>query len=904
MRYAWLVLLVGACDGEGDGKDTSAPLVGPELSHTPPDSVVVGTATTFAVTATDPDDVASVTLFHRVEGESTWQPAPMVEGDDDVWSATLEATDIDDPGVEYYFEAEDAGDTPAGAYLPTEAASEPYILDVSVVGTAIPFIEDFEHEDTEGLSDLGWGNASLGFRGYDWATSTAQAYEGTRSVFHSRGHSDIATEMEDWLITPALDLSAVSSAQVTWREVGQATSAADHGLYVSIGSRDPEDGEYVAIEAALPAPSEEEWARSAVYDLSEYAGEPTVYIAWRFLGEYADDWYIDEVRVEELQPDLLIETSVSPSPIDPGGTGTLTVDLSNLGTVDGSGLAVSVAFPSGGASVAESSVSVDVPAGSSGTADFTLSIDAATPDNSYVPVEVTVTSGDTSWAASDELIVGDASTAWVEYTPSAEGTLEILLGVGDPDAPTWEETLYADTTADVVSVELDITDQFALLPPAAGDLRWYLKVTPEVAGSVDAFVINYGGEEYAATILPNLDAAEEAVVWLPEPPSFDVVATTTPSQLAPGYVGVGLGLYVTNEGSATQGSVLATLSTTDADVTVTDPGPYALTDDVWGAGDSVNWSGLFAFDVSDAHVDSSDIALELTLDDGVESWVVDLSLPVPYPYLSISDIDIDDDGGDGVLDADESAEVTLEITNVGDESTEGALTGTLFVESSSTATATVSTDGESFRELASGRSDTTDDPYTITVTGGAEGDTVDLLLSLVDDLRTYEVRTTLTLGEPPWRSLDATGDPAGDTVNGWDFDIVGGYWRVDDGVLQLKFVSDTVFDPDTLFIESWGTSTVAEWTYYRLVLQSGSAAMEGYDGGFTEISTVGVSYPSAYEVQLDITIADLGLSLDTISLGFASGWCGPDTYYCDHFPDGWGYPYVSWSPSLFFDLSW
>ena len=209
-----------------------------------------------------------------------------------------------------------------------------------------------------------------------------------------------------------------------------------------------------------------------------------------------------------------------------------------------------------------------------------------------------------------------------------------------------------------------------------------------------------------------------------------------------------------------------------------------------------------------------------------------------------------------------------------------------------------------FRELASGRSDEADDSIDVAVTGGADGDTVDLLLTVTDDVRSYEVRTQLVLGEPLWQTIDATGDPEGDALDGWDFDIAGGTYRVDDGILQIRLESYTAFDPDTLFIESWGESTVADWIYYRIVLQSGVASVEGYDGSFTLISTPVVSYPSATEVQLDITLADLGLSLDSLSLGFASGWCGPDEYYCDHFPDGWGYPYDSWNPSAFYDLSW
>jgi len=171
------------------------------------------------------------------------------------------------------------------------------------------------------------------------------------------------------LVSPALDFSAAPSAQVTWQEYGRQTATADHALFVSVGSRDPSDGEYVAVAEALPAPSEGAWGRSAVYDLSAYAGAPTVYLAWRFVGESADDWYIDDVRVEELQPDLVLDTAAAAAPLDPGASTTLTVSVANLGLVEATDLTVTVTFPEGGASVAEESVAIaSVAAGGSGAA--------------------------------------------------------------------------------------------------------------------------------------------------------------------------------------------------------------------------------------------------------------------------------------------------------------------------------------------------------------------------------------------------------------------------------------------------------------------------------------------------------------------------------------------------------
>lgn len=902
--FPQLVLLL-ACSGTGkDGDDTGVGLAGPTLSHTPATELVEGTPTTLDVTATDPDGVSAVVVFHRIEGEISWIQGVMEQGEGDTWSIELEADAVDAPGLEYYFKATDFGDPQSSTYLPEDSTDDPFVVPVSVVGTPIPYTMDFEDPDDGTLNDLGWANSSLGFVGYGWAESDAQSNSPTRSAFHSRGYTGL-DDLDDWLLAPALDFSAASSAQVTWYEYGSNVDEADHGLYVSVGSRDPADGDYVAVEAALPPPTEDAWGRSAIYDLSGYVGEPTVYLAWRFVGQDADDWYIDDIVVQELQADLTLDTSVSPSPIHPGESGTFTVSIENFATVDSDELSVSVSFPSGGASVAESSVSAGtIASGASGSADFTLSIDAATPDNSTLPVDVVVTDGTNTWTASDELLVGYASTAYASWTPTEAGQVEIVLGVGDPDAPDWTTTLYDGSVEKALTLEADITEAYAFLPPAAGDLRWWLTVDGDVAGTVDSFSISAGGETYEATVLPRTTADVVETVWLPEPPDYRVFASTNIDPLTPGASGVSLDLTVVSTGNDSSGPVSVTISSSDPDVTITSGGPFQMSDDVFEGGDEIDIVDAFTLDVSSAHTDSSDITLDVTFDDGVDVDVETITLPVPWPYLEISAIDIDDDGRDGVLDPDESASLTFTLINNGDLSTEGSLVATLSVESSSTAVATAATDEVTFRELASGRSDEADDAIDVEVTGGADGDTVDLLLTVVDDVRSYEVRTQLILGEPLWETIDASGDPSGDALDGWDFDIAGGEYRVDDGVLQLRLESYTVFDPDMLFIESWGYSTVADWTYYRLVLQSGVASVEGYDGSFTIISNPVVSYPSATEVQLDITVADLGLSLDSLSLGFASGWCGPDEYYCDHFPDGWGYPYDSWNPSAFYDLSW
>jgi len=71
-------------------------------------------------------------------------------------------------------------------------------------------------------------------------------------------------------------------------------------------------------------------------DLSAYAGEPTVYVAFRYVGDYADYWFIDDVKVFELvgAGGDVTPTAISPSDVsyDDGDVFTPQVVAYNNGT--------------------------------------------------------------------------------------------------------------------------------------------------------------------------------------------------------------------------------------------------------------------------------------------------------------------------------------------------------------------------------------------------------------------------------------------------------------------------------------------------------------------------------------------------------------------------------------------
>jgi hypothetical protein len=904
------LLLVGlalslSCDGK-KGDDTGVVLaVGPELEHPAPDAgLVEGAPLDLRVSASDEDGVRDVVLFHRTTDSTYWDSTPMDASDGSVWVATLD--ELHAPGLQYYFRGTDSG-TPAGvSFLPADGAAAPFEVDVAAESLPLPWTEDFEQDEgATSLFIMGWWTPNDAFNGYPFQLTQNRAYGGETSAYHPRGTAGVG-ELQDWLISPALDLSTLPAAMVTWQEQGVSVAQiGTHGLYISTTSRDPAEGGFTAVNDVLDAPTDREWGRSKAADLSEWAGESQVYLAWRYVGDTADDWYIDDISVSALTADLTGSLLWLPDPVGPGEQAAITVVLLNETEADGTGLTATLTLPDGGGVVVEETVDVDdIPGGSSGQADFLLDLDSSLDNNRYLPLHVDVTDGDQTWPFDLQMTVGLPSTATVDLVVDAAASVNVTVGVGSPDDPVASMTAWAGLLPEGEhTIAVDVTDWYDLMPPAAGEQRWFAQVGADVDGSVDGFVVTYGGEDFAATTLPSFSSATTALVYAPEPPN-PVLTSSTPTSASPGDTGLPVTLVLRNAGNATAGPVTGELVALDGDVSVSSGSTFTVDADIWQAGETQVISGP-TVDISAAHSDSTPARFEVLLTDDVESWTVDVSIATPWPVLKIIGIEVDDDGGDGILDPGEAATLSLDVVNTGDMSTFSPVTGVLSAASTSTAVTTITSADGSFGRLTSGSS--RDDDFELAVTGGAAGDTLDLVLNLEDDTAEYVATAQIILGEPPWLSLTPRDDDQSDNVGGYGFDFVNGRYRVVGTTVELWLESAVPIDPATLFIEAWGNASGADFTYYRWVLQSGSGTFQGYtsSAGFQTIGTVSAEFPGNDDVILSWDADDMGLLSDGFRIGLAAGWCGPPEYYCDHFPNGWGYPYSSgFYTSSWYDIRW
>lgn len=153
----------------------------------------------------------------------------------------------------------------------------------------------------------GWINYSVTGTN-SWTQTSARAHSGTYSAYFD----DYSGDNDVWLITPAIDLSGMSSPILDyWENVNWSSWADENNVKISTdysGSGDPTNATWTLLRSDIGA--EDVWTE-IIIDLSAYAGQ-TVYIAFQYVGNYASEWYIDDVQVGESSNPPNCATVVDP----------------------------------------------------------------------------------------------------------------------------------------------------------------------------------------------------------------------------------------------------------------------------------------------------------------------------------------------------------------------------------------------------------------------------------------------------------------------------------------------------------------------------------------------------------------------------------------------------------------
>ncbi len=148
----------------------------------------------------------------------------------------------------------------------------------------------------------GWASYKLAGAGTaTWIRDTAQFTSSPASARRIYGGTADG-DQDDWLVTPAL---ALDNSALTYRDRGQwMTDYGYSGVWISTDSCNPADGDFVELLETDDIPNVAWRATPVSVDLSAYTGQ-TACLAFRYSGDFAHTWWIDDVVVTSEPADAV-----------------------------------------------------------------------------------------------------------------------------------------------------------------------------------------------------------------------------------------------------------------------------------------------------------------------------------------------------------------------------------------------------------------------------------------------------------------------------------------------------------------------------------------------------------------------------------------------------------------------
>ncbi len=128
---------------------------------------------------------------------------------------------------------------------------------------------------------------------------------------------------DEWLVTPALDVSAAADLRLEFfeREWLWANNGLRHSIMVSYtAAGDPSAFSPVEVWTPGNHTIPDAYGAPVLVDLSAHIGQPTLHVAFRYEGESADAWFIDDVRIYERSDHDVAATNALPVLHQDGGT--------------------------------------------------------------------------------------------------------------------------------------------------------------------------------------------------------------------------------------------------------------------------------------------------------------------------------------------------------------------------------------------------------------------------------------------------------------------------------------------------------------------------------------------------------------------------------------------------------
>jgi len=104
---------------------------------------------------------------------------------------------------------------------------------------------------------------------------------------------------ESWLVTPTISLAGSSNAMLRfYTKIGGSGANPGSDILISTSSNDPSAEGYVIVKQLTEEEQTEEWQEVSI-SLDDYLGED-IFIAFRYIGTAAKQWYIDDITIENV----------------------------------------------------------------------------------------------------------------------------------------------------------------------------------------------------------------------------------------------------------------------------------------------------------------------------------------------------------------------------------------------------------------------------------------------------------------------------------------------------------------------------------------------------------------------------------------------------------------------------
>ncbi|WP_323786927.1 T9SS-dependent choice-of-anchor J family protein [Psychroserpens sp.] len=180
---------------------------------------------------------------------------------------------------------------------------------------SLPLVEGFE----SGVPPTCWtsfrGTNGEG-TGFDWTTA-GFSNSGSSAAFVR--YENVATGAEDWLVTPALDMSTATNPELSF--YASEDFGTDYGTVytIRVSTTNTDHASFTTVQTYTEADFSVDSYDQFSVDLSAYASEATVYVAFVMANDDGDNWYLDDVVIYDNVPTTFTYTSGTWAPFNPMG---------------------------------------------------------------------------------------------------------------------------------------------------------------------------------------------------------------------------------------------------------------------------------------------------------------------------------------------------------------------------------------------------------------------------------------------------------------------------------------------------------------------------------------------------------------------------------------------------------